>query len=361
MGTPPQLTTQDARSGCHLDHQMALCYPVNRKVCPSIFRRILNDSPTPFPIYFPSPCFTAFLFILRWLLTTLRHATTRMASHSAKRYTQLNLKHPQAHPLVANDVPPASGNPSPSRNNQDSSNTQDDTAAKSERNRAYPHKEGDGHTASSADRKRLTSTRSGVGQDTRRAKPSPSSDLHTSSGPANGTPRKDGATGKSNGKKRRPDVVGAEDASTSKSRRPNLPALNKPGLRPDVSFKVKEESPWRTYDEGYDLRVGGLVTVAKKKRPGSKMAKGRPASETVAIRKLSGSTRNANLSTLLRVQGEYFVKCTGAYEFGAELYVLEHMPISLVQVIATPKNSWTYTPSTAALTSEEIDRLTCTR
>jgi hypothetical protein len=67
------------------------------------------------------------------------------------------------------------------------------------------------------------------------------------------------------------------------------------------------------------------------------MAKGRPDSKVVAIRKLSGSSRNANLSTLLRIQGKYFVKCTGAYEFGGELYVvLEHMSISLVQVIAVP-------------------------
>jgi len=306
MGTPPQLTTQDARSGCHLDHQMALCYPVNRKVCPSIFRRIPNNSPTPLPTYFPSPCFTAFLFILRWSLTALRRATSRMASHSAKRYTQLDLKNLQAHPLVSNDVPSASGNPSPSRNTQDSSNTHDDTAAKSKRNRAYPDKEGDGRTASSADRKRLTSTRPGVGQDTGRAESSPPSGLHPSSQPtpADGTSRKDGATSKLNGK---------------------------------ASFKVKDESPWRSYDEGYDLRVGGLVTVAKKKRSGSKMAESRPASEVVAVRKLSGSSRNTSLSMLLRVQGEYFVKCIDAYEFGAELYVvLEHMPISLVQVVAAP-------------------------
>jgi len=308
MGTPPQLTTQDARSGCHLDQQMALCYPVNRTVCPSIFHRLPNKSPAPFTTYFPSPCFTHLLLILRsfWSLTTFRRAISRMASHSAKRYTQVNLKHPQAHPLLSSDVPSASGNPSPSRNTQDSSNTHDDTAAKSKRNRAYPDKEGDGRTASSADRKRLTSTRPGVGHNTGRAESSPPSSLHPSSqpAPADGTSRKDGATGKLNGK---------------------------------ASFKVKEESPWRTYDEGYDLRVGGLVTVAKKKRTGSKMAESRPASEVVAIRKLSGSSRNANLSTLLRVQGEYFVKCTGAYEFGAEFYVvLEHVPISLVQVIAAP-------------------------
>ncbi|KAL8644731.1 MAG: hypothetical protein Q9210_007106, partial [Variospora velana] len=40
---------------------------------------------------------------------------------------------------------------------------------------------------------------------------------------------------------------------------------------------------------------------------------------------------------LLRVQGEYIVRCKDAYEFEAELYVvLEHLLISLVQVVAAP-------------------------
>ena len=229
-----------------------------------------------------------------------------MASHSTKRFTQVNLKHPQALPLVSNDMPSASGNPSPSRNTQDSSNTHNDTAAKTKRKRTYPDKEGDRRTASSADRKRLTFKRPGVEQDTGKAESSPPSGLHPSSQPtpADRTSRKNGVTGKLNGK---------------------------------ASFKVKEESPWRSYDEGYDLRVSGLVTVAKKKRPDFKVAKGCPASEVVAVKKLLGSSRNTSLSMLLRVQGEYFVKCTDAYEFGAELYVvLEHMPISLVQVVAAP-------------------------
>ena len=94
---------------------------------------------------------------------------------------------------------------------------------------------------------------------------------------------------------------------------------------------IKKESPWRIYDGGYDLRVGGLVTVAKKKRPVSEVA------EVVAIRKLSGSSKNDSLSTLFQVQGEYFVKCAEAYESEADLYiVLEHMPISLVQVVTAP-------------------------
>lgn len=276
---------------------------MNRKVCLSIFCRIPKNSPTPFPTYLLS--LSAFLFILRWSLTTLRRATSRMASHSAKRFTQVNLKDPHAHPLVSSDVPPESGNPSPSRNTQDSSNTHNDTAAKSKRNRTYPDQEGDGRTANSSDRTHPISKRPGIKQDTGKVQSSPPSGLHPSSqpAPANETSRKDGATGNLNGK---------------------------------VSFEVKEESPWRSYDEGYDLRVSGLVTVAKKKRSGI-TAKGRPASKVVAVRKLSGSGRNTSLSILLRVQGEYFVRCTDTYEFGAELYVvLEHMLISLVQVVAAP-------------------------
>jgi len=106
-------------------------------------------------------------------------------------------------------------------------------------------------------------------------------------------------------------------------------------LNEKASFKVKEEFPWRSYDEGYDLRVSGLVIVAKKKRLDFKVAKGRLASKVIAIRKLLGSSKNTSLSMLLRVQGEFFVRCMDAYEFGVELYVvLEHMPISLVQVVA---------------------------
>lgn len=94
---------------------------------------------------------------------------------------------------------------------------------------------------------------------------------------------------------------------------------------------IKIELPWRIYDGDYDLEIGGLVTLAKKKRPFSQLA------EMIAIRKHSSSSRNDSLSTLCQVQGECFVKCTEAYESEADLYiVLEHMPNPLVQVVAAP-------------------------
>lgn len=76
--------------------------------------------------------------------------------------------------------------------------------------------------------------------------------------------------------------------------------------------------------------------MTKKKRSSFKVTKDRSASKVIAIRKLSDSGRNISLSMLLQIQEKYFVKCTNAYEFEVELYVvLEHMSIFLIQVVAT--------------------------
>jgi len=162
---------------------MTLCYSINRTICLSIFHRLPKKSLAPFITYFPSLCFTHLLLILRsfWSLTTFRRAISRMTSHFNKRYTQFDLKNPQAHSLASNDVLSINNNLLSSRNTQDLSNTHDDIAIKSKRNRAYPNKEGDERIASFANRKRLTSTRLGVEHNTKRAKSSFSNNLYPSS------------------------------------------------------------------------------------------------------------------------------------------------------------------------------------
>ena len=255
-----------------------------------------------------------------------------MASPSDKRFTTIRYLNSRANPLPSKDVPPASCNRSTSGNTQDSSTPKNEITAKSRRKRRYSDTEGNGRSDGSPDGKRLASTRPVVGHDIRKAEPSPRNDLHPSSerAPTGVTARKEGATGKLR-KRRHSDADGADHVSESQLRRQNLSASTRPGLGQSTSSVIKKESPWRIYDGGYDLSVGGLVTVAKKRRPVSEVA------EVVAIRKLSGSSKNDSLSTLFQVQGEYFVKCTEAYESEADLYiVLEHMPISLVQVVAAP-------------------------
>lgn len=260
-----------------------------------------------------------------------------MTFHFVRLLTQIDLKSREVNSLSSNDVSSVSDNPSQSRNISDSSNSQNNIAVKSKRNRAYLDKDDNRRIASLANRRHLTSTRSDVEQNTERTKSSSLSDLHSFSqrDSADETSRKDDATDKSNEKKRRLDVVDVENAFLFESRQQNLSASNKSELWQNVSFRVKNESSWRTYDEDYDLRVDELVIVTKKKRSSSKMTESDSASTVIAIRKLSDSSRNVNLFTLLRIQEKYFVKCIETYEFEADLYViLEHMPIFLVQVVA---------------------------
>lgn len=227
-----------------------------------------------------------------------------MTSHFVKRYTQVNLKRSQDHLLISNDVSSVSNNSSSFRTTQDSSNIHNNIAVKSKRNRTYFDEEDDERVARSANRKRLTSKRSDVEQNTKKAKSSSSSDLHSfiQFVSVDETSRRDDVTEKLNG---------------------------------TTSFKVKEKFSWRSYDEDYDFRVIELVIVTKKKRSNSKVAKNRSALKVIAIRKLSDLSRNISLSMLLRIQRKYFVKCANAYEFEIEIYVvLEHMSIFLVQVVA---------------------------
>ena len=75
--------------------------------------------------------------------------------------------------------------------------------------------------------------------------------------------------------------------------------------------------------------------MTKKKRPNSKMIKNCSASKVIAVKKFLNLIRNINLFMFLRIQKEYFVRCTNVYEFEIELYVVfKHMLISLIEVVA---------------------------
>ncbi len=62
---------------------------------------------------------------------------------------------------------------------------------------------------------------------------------------------------------------------------------------------MKKESSWRSYDEGYNLKVNGLVIVTKKKRLDFKVTKDRLTSKVIAIRKLLSLDKNISLSMFL--------------------------------------------------------------
>lgn len=184
---------------------MALYCALHRELRSSILYRILNviyAVPHVFSVPIPFPSFQ--LFCIWWSLTKLRHAASRMVPSSDKRITTIRYLSFRANLLPSNDVPPASGDHSTSENTLDLSAPKAETTAESRRKRRYSDIEGNGRTAGSADRKRLASTRPGVGHDTREAERhlSPSTCillvyvLLLSTGK---TARKDGATAKLNG------------------------------------------------------------------------------------------------------------------------------------------------------------------
>ncbi len=217
--------------------------------------------------------------------------------------------------LPSNDPSYAPANATISPTPHLTSTSQNDTAASLRRKGRDANVNSEGRTAA-----KVAPRRPGVRRDLPGPKP-----------PAKeGQSTQDVNSGKVARKRRISNVEGAQNGPTAKNKDGEFIARRRRGIHLDARSVVKE-SPWQTYEEGYNLRVGGLVTVARRKRLESPL----DAAEKVAIKKLSGPSRDAELSTLRQVQGKYFVKFVEAYSMEDDLYIiLEFMPISLVQIVA---------------------------
>ena len=109
-----------------------------------------------------------------------------------------------------------------------------------------------------------------------------------------------------------------------------MSASLRPGVQPDAPpLRVKDGSPWETYNKDYQLELGGLVTVAGRRCP---------VSELVVIKELLGSSTDATLSVLHQIQGSCFVNCVEIFHFRNALHVIsEYMMMSLLQIVAAPQ------------------------
>lgn len=262
-----------------------------------------------------------------------------MSLEDGRPPTQLDIL--GGNPLPSNDPSPAPGNATMSQTPHLKSTFQDNTATSRKR-----QVDGNGRTAA-------------LRKDAPR-KPGVRRDLPPPKPPAKGgqsTP--DGNIGKVTRKRGISDVDGAQKGPTAKN---NDTAMKRQGIHLDPRFTAKKESPWQIYNDGYNLRVGGLVTVAARKRSESSA----DAAKLVAIKKLSGPSRDAQFETLRQVQGKHFVSFVEAYRTEDDLYiVLELMPISLVQIVAaTVQLREVHVASIVAqvlpLHAESIQKLTCT-
>ena len=100
------------------------------------------------------------------------------------------------------------------------------------------------------------------------------------------------------------------------------PAEREPG-----SGKIKHESPWKTYDAGYDLKLESFVKVAVRKAP---------QHGKVAIRKFADRDATRELDMLRRVRHERFVQVLEIFEFETVYYVVfEHVLVTLREVVGS--------------------------
>lgn len=91
-------------------------------------------------------------------------------------------------------------------------------------------------------------------------------------------------------------------------------------VRPE---SVKHESPWRSYDKNYELRlgVGDRVTVAERKEP---------LDGVVTVRSFSAYNAEEKLRVLHRIKHENFVPVLEVFSSEDSFHIVfEHMPICL--------------------------------
>ena len=98
-----------------------------------------------------------------------------------------------------------------------------------------------------------------------------------------------------------------------------------PAKREQGSGRIKHDSPWKSYEEGYDLKLESFVKVAVRKAP---------LHGKVAIRKFAGRNATCELDMLRRVRHERFVQVLEVFEFETVYHVVfEHVSVTLREVV----------------------------
>lgn len=110
---------------------------------------------------------------------------------------------------------------------------------------------------------------------------------------------------------------------------PRLPRISESGISSFTNIIARKESPWEIYQEVFDLDLNGPVTVAKGKARHS---------ELVAVRAFPVAAAEKALYMHGRVRHANIVEALDAFTTETSFYiVLEHMPISLDQIVESAK------------------------
>lgn len=102
----------------------------------------------------------------------------------------------------------------------------------------------------------------------------------------------------------------------------------RPATSGPVLVRVALQSPWQKYEKAYGIEIGGPVEVAVRKLPPVKL---------VDVRAFSSDASAKTLHMFRQLQHPNLVTALEAFTTDSGLYVvLEHMPISLEQIVRSP-------------------------
>jgi hypothetical protein len=108
----------------------------------------------------------------------------------------------------------------------------------------------------------------------------------------------------------------------------NLPKAVQSGLRAYEYILTKAVSPWDSYEKKYDLKLDSFVTVASRKAD---------SNELVTIKTFGRRDAKDKLHKLRHLRHDRLVTLLDIFAFDDSVHVvMEHMPVSLAQVVASP-------------------------
>jgi hypothetical protein len=127
-------------------------------------------------------------------------------------------------------------------------------------------------------------------------------------------------------KKRAGSQEGASDASTGTEKA--LTRTVQPAASGPLQLRAAWESPWEKYEKVYNVELGGPVEAALRKGPPVKL---------VHVRAFPTQAAAKTLHVYRQLQHRNIVTALEAFTTDDALYiVLEHMPLSLEQIVRSP-------------------------
>ena len=137
---------------------------------------------------------------------------------------------------------------------------------------------------------------------------------------------------RTNGTKRlrRTILSSSESSPTAGPKDLKLVKAAEAGVRAHECVTIKHESPWKTYNKVFELKLEEYVIVAVRKDP---------SCEIVFIKSFNGPDADVKIKMLQRVRHHNFIAFLDAFTFNQTCYAIfehEHIIVSLAQFVSSP-------------------------